>query len=443
MRERRLSERFLSPIAEFLHIESAGGLVLMAAAIIALIVANSPLAEGYQNFLHAKLTVALSKDALVKDVHFWVNDGLMAIFFFLVGLEIKRELLVGELSNRKAAALPFAAALGGMLIPAGIYALLNANGPGVKGWGIPMATDIAFSLGILALLGPRVPLALKVFLAALAIVDDLGAVLVIAVFYTHGFSAPDLMVALGIVAFLGFLNWFGIRSPLLYLVLGIPLWVFVYRSGVHATVAGVLLALTIPAKVKLGGNRFVEEVEQALGEFRAGDTSPEAKRVLTSAQTAAVTDIERSCQQVQMPLERVENVLHPWVTFAIVPIFAFVNAGLAVSGDSFAKLGDPVALGIVLGLVLGKPLGIVGMAWLAVRMGWAALPRGVCWRQVVGVGFLGGVGFTMSLFIAQLGFESEAQLNVAKFGILFASLVAGLAGYLILRRSPRAVRSQV
>lgn len=413
----------------------------MAAAVFALIVANTPLSDWYSHFLHSELTVALSKDALTKDVHFWVNDGLMAVFFLLVGLEIKREILVGELSTLRVAALPIAAAIGGMVIPAGIYAAMNLGSRGATGWGVPMATDIAFSLGVLALLGPRVPLSLKIFLAALAIVDDLGAVLVIAIFYTHGFSLPDLLFGLGIVGILVGLNMFGIRSPMPYLLLGIPLWVFFYRSGVHATIAGVLLAMTIPARVRLDGNKFADSVARALDEFRAGDTSPSTKRILTDEQQAAVTDIERSCNEVQMPLERVENTLHPFVTFLIVPVFAFVNAGMAISLDSFKSLTDPIGIGIIMGLLLGKPLGIVGFCWLAVRMNLAQLPRGVRWRQLIGVGCLGGIGFTMSLFISGLAFKTEAELNIAKFAILLASLLAGVIGYLLLVKSPRAVRS--
>ncbi len=433
---RRIRERFVRPIAEFLHLESSSGLVLMVAAVLALILANSPLRGGYEGFLHHQLSISFGGVLLDKDVHFWVNDLLMAIFFFLVGLEIKREVLVGELSSLKAAVLPIAAAIGGMVIPAATYFALNGGGTGARGWGIPMATDIAFSLGVLALLGPRVPLVLKVFLAALAIVDDLGAVLVIGLFYTNELNSMSLLAALSIVAFLGMLNALGVRNLVPFVLAGFPLWFFVYESGLHATIAGVLLAMTIPARVKLDPDQFKKRAQHALEEFdHASAESPEP--TLSEKQQVALGELQRVCAHVQMPLERIENALHPWVSYAIVPLFAFCNAGLAVDAKAIGGLMEPIGLGVILGLVVGKPLGIVGMGWLAVKSGLASLPKGVGWRQLWGVGLLGGIGFTMSLFIADLAFGPGQSLLEAKLAILCASLLAGVAGYLVLLKAPR------
>lgn len=433
---RRIRERFVRPIAEFLHLESSSGVVLMSTAVLALIMANTPLRHAYEAFLHYEIAVSVGGASLVKDIHFWVNDLLMAVFFLLVGLEIKREIIVGELSSIKAASLPIAGAIGGMVVPAAIYAAVNYGGDGGRGWGVPMATDIAFSLGVLALLGPRVPLVLKVFLAALAIVDDLGAVLVIGLFYTSNFDPVQLGYALGIVGTLGALNFFGIRNLVPYLIAALPLWHFVYMSGLHPTIAGVLLALTIPARVKLDKAQFKERAIAALERFDAA--SAESRQpTLSEKQQTALGELQRVSAQVQMPLERIENSLHPWVSFLIVPIFAFCNAGLAIDMGDIAGLGAPIGLGVILGLVVGKPLGIVGMCYLAVKTGLAHLPPGVGWRQLAGTGLLAGIGFTMSLFIADLAFGPGQRLLEAKLAILAASLVAGIGGYLILFRAPR------
>lgn len=433
---RRIRERFVRPIAEFLHLESSSGLVLMAAAVLALVFANSPLRETYEAILHHHLSFAFGGVMMDKDVHFWVNDLLMAVFFFLVGLEIKREILVGELSSVKAASLPIAAALGGMLIPAALYAALNAGLPSARGWGVPMATDIAFSLGVLALLGPRVPLVLKVFLAALAIVDDLGAVIVIGLFYTGSLNVVALLGAFGIVAVLGLLNAMGVRNLVPYILAGLPLWYLVYQSGLHPTIAGVLLAMTIPARVKLDPAQFRARAMNALAEFDQA-SAESSEPTLSEKQQVALGELQRVCAHVQMPLERVENALHPWVSFAIVPVFAFCNAGLSVDSRALSGLGEPIGLGVVLGLVVGKPLGIVGMSWLAIKSGIASLPQGVGWRQLWGVGLLGGIGFTMSLFIADLAFGPGQSLLEAKLAILVASILAGVTGYLLLLNAPR------
>lgn len=411
----------------------------MAAAVFALIAANTPLRPAYESFIHHHLSIAFGSVELDKDVHFWVNELLMAVFFLLVGLEIKREILVGELSSLKAAALPIAGAIGGMLVPATLYIAFNAGGEGARGWGVPMATDIAFSLGVLALLGPRIPLALKVFLAALAIVDDLGAVIVIGLFYTSNLDTGALMSALGIVAFLGVINALGVRNLVPYLLAGLPLWYFVFQSGLHATIAGVLLALTIPAKVKLDPAQFKSRAQVALEEFdKASLKSPET--TLSEEQQVALGELQRACSQVQMPLERIENALHPWVSFFIVPLFAFCNAGIAIDSSALGGLTKPIGLGVIAGLVVGKPIGILGLSWVAVKAGFAQLPAGIGWRQILGVGLLGGIGFTMSLFIADLAFGESTGLLEAKLAIVTASVFAGVAGYLVLLKAPRQRR---
>jgi NhaA family Na+:H+ antiporter len=431
-------ERLLRPFREFAHLEASGGVVLLAAAALALVWANSPWAGAYAALWHTPLTVAVGGAVLTQDLHHWINDGLMGLFFFVVGLEIKREVLVGELASPRRAALPAAAALGGMLLPAALYALLNAGGPGAPGWGVPMATDIAFALGVLALLGRRVPLALKVFLTALAVLDDIGAVLVIALFYTPSVSWSALAAAGGVLVLLVAANRLGVRAPLAYGGLGVGLWLAVLLSGVHATVAGVLLAMTVPARTRIDPAAFVARGRAFLADFAAGPPSPAEARggFITEGQQTAVLALEEACEHVQTPLHRLEHALHPWVAFAVVPLFALANAGVPLGGDLGAAVAQPVTLGVFVGLVLGKSAGIAAASWLAVRSGLAALPEGVTWRQVCGAAWLGGIGFTMSLFIAALAFGDDGLLAAAKLGILGASLVAGLVGWAILRLAP-------
>ncbi|MDX1623597.1 MAG: Na+/H+ antiporter NhaA [Gemmatimonadota bacterium] len=426
----------LRPFQTFFDLESASGLLLLASAVGALVWANSPWAPSYVQLWETHFVIGAGDLVLDKSLHHWINDGLMAVFFFVVGLEIKREVLVGELASPKKAALSVAAAAGGVLAPAGIYALLNAGGEGAAGWGIPMATDIAFALGVLALLGSRVPLALKVFVTAIAIVDDLIAVLVIAFFYTAGLNWAALGLAAVIVVFLVLLNRAGARSTIPYVILGVVLWIAFLKSGVHATVAGVVLALTIPARRRIDAPEFLRRAELIVAEFaedvRPGRTEP------TEDQRDALHSLEVAAEEVETPLIRLEHGLHPWVAYFVMPVFALANAGVALGGDVGAVLANPVALGIVLGLVLGKPIGILVVSWLAVRTGLASLPTGVGWRQISGVGLLCGIGFTMSLFIASLAFPDPALLDTSKIGILAASLVSGVAGALMLVRSGRA-----
>jgi NhaA family Na+:H+ antiporter len=381
---------------DFLRRESAGGLVLMAAAGLALIVANSPLAIYYTALLDVPLAITLGTVGIAKPVLLWINDGLMAVFFLLIGLELKREILDGHLASLRQASLPAFAAAGGMLAPAALYAALNWTDPAaLKGWAIPTATDIAFALGVLSLLGERVPAALKAFLLSVAIFDDLGAIVIIALFYTADLSAVSLAVGAGLIVVLGVLNRAGVVRPGAYILIGIVLWVAALKSGVHATLAGVVLAMFIPLRV------------------------PDQRRALAA----------------ESPLRELEHRLHPWVAFGILPIFAFANAGVAVVDLSVRDVLRPMPLGIVTGLFLGKQIGILGFCWIGTRARLASLPQGVGWWQVYGAALLCGIGFTMSLFIASLAFEpgNASYLGLERLGILIGSLVSGLAGYSVLR----------
>lgn len=424
---------FIRPFQEFVKVESSAGLVLLFCTAIALAWANSPWAESYFSLVHLDATLSVGGFVLSKSLLHWINDGLMVIFFFLVGLEIKRELLVGELASLRQAMLPIAAAVGGMVVPALLYTAWNSGSAGAPGWGIPMATDIAFAIGVLALLGNRVPFGLKVFLMALAIVDDLGAVLVIAFFYTADISTAYLLWAGGFFLILLLANWWHVRHPLVYVLLGVGLWFCFLKSGVHATIAGVLLAMTIPLRSRTPTREFWEKSQAILEEFTA--TRSEQQPVLTEDQLATIHALERESERVQTPLQRMEHGLHPWVSFFIMPVFALANAGVALGGETSSALSSPVALGIIAGLVLGKQLGITFFSWLATKFKMAVLPVGVSWRHVYGAGWLGGIGFTMSLFVASLAFGESALLDVSKVGILTASVIAGAGGWLILRKS--------
>jgi Na+:H+ antiporter, NhaA family len=348
--------RVLSPLQEFIHSETASGVVLLSVTVLALIIANTPLVGPYDDFLHASITISVGPFTLSETVLHWINDGLMAIFFFLVGLELKREALVGELSNLRQAALPFFAAVGGAIIPAGLYMLLNIAGDGRVGWGVPMATDIAFALGVLALVGDRVPWTLKIFLTAVAVIDDLLAVFVIAIFYSAGIDLAALGVGIGVLLLLGLLNLLGIRATLVYVALGLVVWVAFLQSGVHATIAGVLVALTVPARRRIDEAGFLHRARNLVANFEAGDRTS-APMLVDELQQSAVLELEDACEAVQAPLQRLEHQLHMWVAFGIVPLFALANAGVGLSLEGISGPGLPVVLGIVLGLVLGKPLG--------------------------------------------------------------------------------------
>jgi NhaA family Na+:H+ antiporter len=426
--------RLLRPIQEFIHTSAASGIVLMIATVVALIIANSPLAAAYDTLLHTEIGIFIGPFELRETVLHWVNDGFMAIFFFLIGLEIKREVRVGEFANPRAAILPIVAALGGVAIPALVYTILNAGGPGAAGWAIPMATDIAFALGILALLGSRIPFTLKIFLTAVAIVDDLIAVLVIALFYSSGLNVAALGFGGAVLGVLVLANMLGVRSILVYVGLGVLVWLGFLQSGVHATIAGVLVAFTVPARNRIDPQAFLDRITSLAHRFEHSSLAP-TTMVIDEEQQSAVIELEEACEDVQAPLQKLEHSLHGWVQFVIVPIFALANAGVPLALGNLTNGAPMVMLGIGFGLVVGKFVGLLGASYLAVKTGLAPLPEGVSWQQMRGVSFLAGIGFTMSLFIASLGFGESALLEAAKLGILGASLIAGTLGFILLRRT--------
>lgn len=404
----------------------------MLATVIAVILANSPLEHYYHEFLHRHLELDAGFLGLDYSLHHWINDGLMSVFFFLVGLEIKRELLVGELSTVRKATLPAVAALGGMVVPAGLFYLVNRGQDTVGGWGIPMATDIAFALGVLAMLGTRIPLGVKVFLTALAIVDDIGAVLVIAIFYTDNLHLIALAIGFAFLAVAVIFNVLQVRSALAYLVVGFCMWVAFLKSGVHATIAAILMAFTIPARTRISGPDLTERLSLMVAKLEKMGL-PEDTRLNSQEQNDALTMMSHTIANAQAPLQRIEHDLHGFVTFVVLPVFALANAGVTLHGDLVADLTSPIALGIILGLFVGKQFGITLATWLAVKMRLADLPRNVTWVQIHGANILGGVGFTMSLFIGGLAYKSPEHIEQAKIGILVASLLSGVVGYLFLR----------
>lgn len=425
--------KVITPFEEFVHKETTSGLLLMACAVLALILANSALHHTYEHILHTPLAISLGHWKLEYSLHHWINDGLMWLFFFLVGLEIKREVLVGQLSDFKQAVLPIIAAIGGMAVPALFYAVLNTEGIGAKGWGIPMATDIAFSIGVLILLGNRVPRSLLTFLVALAIVDDLGAVAVIAIFYTGNIVWGALGIAALLVGLLMVFNRAGIRSPIPYFLVGMLLWLALLQSGIHATVAGILTAWTIPARSKFDIHRF-GDIIGTMGERIQ-------QRIQSKEQCVLMTDEEQrrgvvqslldGIHMIETPLQRLEHSLHVPVAFIIIPLFALANAGIPIVPEKIPLLlQEPITLGIIFGLVFGKLIGIGGLSLLAVKLGIGQLPEGTRPKHIIGVGMIGGIGFTMSIFIAELAFYGQQrELILAKTGVLFASVIAGLAGF--------------
>lgn len=431
---RRKTKAYVFYVLErFLAVEAHSGVFLFGATVLAMVLANSPLANAYFDFWHLPFGLELGERIVDMDLKHWINNGLMALFFLLIGLEIKRELLVGELSSLRKASFPIAAAIGGMLLPLVFYLSINFQ-PGGKphGFGVPMATDIAFVLGFLLILGKRIPLSLKVFLTSLAVVDDLGAVLMIAVFYSNSVDWASLGWALAILSGLVALNITGIRKLVPYLLLGAGLWFFIERSGIHATVAGVLLAMTIPVRSRISSIRFLEICSYELNAF----SEEELKRqnmLLTPTQQDSLETLSEAYEAVQNPLVRLEHVLHPISAFFIMPLFALANAGVQITGITQPVL-NPVTLGIILGLALGKPLGIFGFAYLAERLGWAQRPANLPWRLVLGAGILGGVGFTMSIFISHLVFSDPALMAIAKLVIVTCSFTLGVigVGYLFL-----------
>lgn len=428
-------EKVVYPIQKFIQNEKAGGLVLGISVIIALILANSLWADDYHHFLEHKLGFQFDGKAYLEyNLHHWINDGLMAVFFFVVGLELKREIVAGELSSPRKALLPIAAAIGGMLVPALIYFAFNPAGEVQHGWGIAMATDIAFALGVLYLLGKRVPLALKVFLTALAIVDDLGAVLVIAFFYTSDISVWNLMFGFGFLLIMYLGNKAGIRSILFYAIFGIGgVWTAFLLSGVHATIAAVLAAFTIPANVKLGENDYVLSITNHLNRFKEADSDIRIP-TLTNEQLHILDEVKRNTDKATPPLQILERSMHPMVTFIIIPIFALANAGVSVLDIDVKQIfSTNVAIGVALGLLVGKTFGIFSFTWLCVKLNIAHFPKGMNLKNLFGLGLLGSIGFTMSLFVTQLAFSHEEYKVQAKIGIFAASIIGGILGYMILK----------
>jgi len=439
----RAFDRIATPFEEFIHNQTSSGLILMAATALALLLANSPFAPIYHHLLHTSIGFQIGGWELEKTLHHWINDGLMALFFFLVGLEIKREILAGELTSLRKAALPIIAAIGGMVVPATIYLLmvllLGGDATALRGWAVPMATDIAFAVGVLVLLGQRVPMALMMFLVALAIVDDLGAVLIIALFYSDTILIEALLAVALLFALLLLLNLLGIRRPGPYFFLGILLWLAMLKSGVHATLAGVLVAITIPARPKYDPRRFCALVSELMTRFSSScERDPNPLR--NEQQKSLLQALENGIFNIQTPLQQLEHRLHLPVGLVIVPLFALANAGIPIAFDQLdALLLNPTTLSVSGGLLIGKFIGIFGATWLALRLNIAQLPQGVSLNHIAGVGFLGGIGFTMSIFIAELAFSHQPEaLLAAKSGILLTSMIAGVTGYLWLRRLPPA-----
>jgi NhaA family Na+:H+ antiporter len=423
----RLAQKALGPVESFLAVEAGSGIVLMAAAALALIWANSPWAGAYAALWHAPVGVSVGPFSFSRDLHFWINDGLMTIFFFVVGLEIRREIHRGELSELRRAALPLAAAVGGMAAPACIFFLLNQGRTSSNGWGVPMATDIAFAVGVLALLGKRVPPALRVLLLALAVIDDVGAIIVIAVFYSSGIVLAGFVVAgIGFALVLG-MQALGVRSAWAYVIPGVVVWAGAYAAGIHPTLAGVAIGLMTPVRAWLKQDVFIERAKASVSTLR-GDEQGDERVVL-----AHLEELNHAGREAVAPLARIEHALHRLVAFGIMPLFALANAGVPLGSATFEGDSLLVFAGVLAGLVVGKPLGILGLSWLLARAGLVALPTGITWRQVALVGVVGGIGFTMALFIAELALPDEQHLKIAKLAILLASVVAAVVAFVLGR----------
>ncbi|MFV2073737.1 MAG: Na+/H+ antiporter NhaA [Thermoanaerobaculales bacterium] len=426
----------------FVHSEVMGSILLLACTVAALGWANSQWAPIYEQLLHTSIGVSWGDAAFKLSLHHWINDGLMVIFFFVVGLEIKRELVVGQLSTFDKAVLPVVAAVGGMVVPAALYAILNAGGEGAPGWGVPMATDIAFALGVLAIFGKRVPIGLKVFLTALAIADDLGAVAVIAIFYTEKINFAALITGGVLLAILFVAVKVRFRRTGILWMLIIGVWLAIFASGVHATVAGILVAMVVPVRPRVGLGRFVAAAKdhvERIARMELTDDSIVADR----EQLHAVETIHTMAQDSLPSGLILERYLHPVQVWLILPLFALANAGVHFDSRILDTLANPISFGIILGLVVGKPLGITLFSWLAIRFGPGALPEGVSWGQIVGAGCVAGIGFTMSLFITELAFRDPLLVSESKVGILVASLAAGILGFILLSRSlPRGMNTE-
>jgi NhaA family Na+:H+ antiporter len=423
----------LTPLDDFIHRQTTSGILLMLCAVLAIYIANSPWSEAYHHILAIPFTIGIPGFQLSKTLHHWINDGLMAIFFFVIGLELKREILVGELANIKLAMLPIIAAVGGMLVPVLIYISINQEGTALNGWGVPMATDIAFALGALALLGNRIPKNLLTFLIALAIVDDLGAVLVIALFYTETINTIALTVAAILMVVLISCNLGGIRRSSPYIFLGTALWIAMLQSGVHATLAGIFLAFTIPMRPKYNPSSFLSRINEMIEHIKRSYKKDE--NIVTNDELRSrVRALGDGVLLVQAPAQIMERKMHIPTAYFIIPIFSLANAGIPIDWTSLDNvITHPVSIGITAGLVVGKLIGIAGFSWLAVKLGVTSLPHGLNFKHIVGAALMGGIGFTMSIFIAELGFAHSAEeLLMAKTGILLASILAGVSGFIWL-----------
>jgi NhaA family Na+:H+ antiporter len=419
--------------------QSASGIAIFLAVVVAMLWANSPWKGFYQNFIQTEISLGIGEFSISESLLLWINDGLMAIFFLQVGLELKREIIGGKLSSFKKAILPIGAAIGGMVVPAVIYLIFNFNSATEQGWGIPMATDIAFAIGVLALFGNRIPVGLKVFLVALAIVDDLGAVLVIAIFYTSGISYMDLLHGLLFFLVLVGGSYIGIRKAWFYALVGIGgVWLAFFFSGVHPTIAGILTAFAIPGKVKIKEEDYLMNLQKLHLQFL--ETESIRGSFISEKQLDILEEIKQKTNDAETPLQKIEHQLAPLVGFFILPLFALVNTGIHIHGDFIEIISHPVSLGIGFGLVVGKFTGIMGASWLLIKLKIAELQEGVSWMHLCGVATIAGIGFTMSLFITELAFTSEEYVFIAKLSILFTSLLAGVFGALILWAANRKIR---
>lgn len=432
LRGERFGHKIVRPFQAFASIEASGGILMFAAALLSLIWINSAWSGVYKDLIHLPFSLSISETTLVADAHFLINDGLMTLFFFVVGLEIKREILVGDLGSPKKAALPAMAALGGAIAPALVYWLINMEGPAINGWGIPMATDIAFVTAALTLLGNRAPQGMALFLVSLAIVDDICAVIVIALFYSGEIITSYLFYALPVLGSLALINFLGFRHPAPYILLGLVLWGLALASGVHATVAGILVAFTIPCRSQLDTHEFAQAAENIVGQFSRQEGRGFVI-MLNENNQGVVRTLENLCLRVEPPLQRIEHALHPAVLFVIMPLFALANAGVAIDFSGLGKaLASREALGVIIGLCFGKPVGVAIFSWIAIRIGIAEKPGEMGFSHLLAGGLLCGIGFTMSLFIADLSFNDYKTLENAKLAIIVASLLAGLSGALLL-----------
>lgn len=431
----------INPVNRFISKSSTGGIVLIIAAFIAIFMANSPWSEWYNSLWKYKISIGLHDDLdLSMSLHHWINDGLMAVFFFVIGLELKREIVAGELSKPKNAILPIVAGIGGMVFPALIYTFFNSGMDSMNGWGIPMATDLAFALGILYLLGDRVPASLKIFLTAFAIVDDLGSVLVIAVFYTAEISMQNLGIGLGVLGVMILSNLLGVRNTFYYGLLGIGgVWLFFLLSGVHATIAAILAAFAIPATTKINEVHFIDKMKYYLEKFKKAD--PDETPVLTPEQLHILEDMESLNKKAMSPLQKLEHDMHPIVAYIVMPVFALANAGVIFGEDAFADATSNVAIGVAIGLLIGKMIGIFCVSGLMIKLKLAPMPSGVTYKHLFGLGLVSAIGFTMSLFINELAFTplgevGQTYIDQAKIGIIIASLIGGIAGFFLLKSIP-------